>query len=330
MGTGSSAKSTEQDNGVRDRIDSGEFQKVSPPGSPSFESNTKTDEMSYSGILVEKPDETGGKEQPPTAKTGVPSSEGAIFAADLTSPPISNRSKGRTKTGGGAADSSRAQAQPRRIVKATPPPRVAPQAAQESGTGASSVSVHSGKSNHSNHNAAPLSSPIGNNANAANELLEESIEKNDPKTKQRERHTSRQKNDRERLLKEKRSQRTAEANASGTGEKQKPRVEANPFSRFLSAFSVDANPKHKRKEQSTADAENKRLKYGFQDTSGTHGGAASDDTPAAAAAVEDSSSSTREEKEATLPSLLSSPWMAAAAAAVALLVVAIAKGSRKK
>eukprot|EP00532_Pseudo-nitzschia_australis_P014912 CAMPEP_0168278156 /NCGR_PEP_ID=MMETSP0141_2-20121125/19691_1 /TAXON_ID=44445 /ORGANISM="Pseudo-nitzschia australis, Strain 10249 10 AB" /LENGTH=291 /DNA_ID=CAMNT_0008220811 /DNA_START=1256 /DNA_END=2127 /DNA_ORIENTATION=+ len=245
----------------------------------------KVDEMSYSGILVEKPDDSSSEQQQQqqqqqqqTGKSAVPSSEGAIFAADLTTPSVSNRSKNRIKGSTSAKD-----LQSRRIVKATPPSKTVATAtaleeneASEASTSTSASAAHAharglpqcyeaststSASAHTHavyHNAAPLSSPIGNNANAANELLEESIEKHDQKTKQREKVTNRQKNDRERLFQEKRKQKS--------GNNDKPKVQANPFSRFLSAFSVNANPKHKRKEESITDAENKRLKYGFQDT----------------------------------------------------------------
>jgi len=72
MGTGSSSKGDEQDNDhdVRNRLDSGDFQKVSPPSSPTFNTNVninanmaKVDEMSYSGILVEKPDDSSSEQQ---------------------------------------------------------------------------------------------------------------------------------------------------------------------------------------------------------------------------------------------------------------------------
>lgn len=326
MGTGSSSKSSEQDNDVRDRLDSGDFQKVSPPSSPTFNAIMTVDEMSYSGILVENPDDSNSSEQQQQkGNSAVPSSEGATFAADLTTPPSSNRSKSRNKTNNNHNNNTvDQQSQPRRIVKATPPSKAVATAAEDNEASEASASVH--------HTAAPLSSPIGNNANAAKELLEESIEKNDPKTKTRERVTNRQKNDRERLFQEKRKQK------NGTNEK--PKVEANPFSRFLSAFSVNANPKHKRKEQSSTDAENKRLKYGFQDTSGNGNAApiaaadkdseSSSKTDEADTAPVVESSSTKEE-EAAPPSLFSPSWIAAASVAtVAILLFAIVKGSKKK
>lgn len=312
MGTGTSSRSTEQENDVRDRIDSGEFQKVSPPSSPTFTStaNMKVDEMSYSGILVEKPDDSSIEKQSQKGNIAVPSSEGATFAADLTTPPISNRSKSRIKN-------STKQPQPRRIVKATPPSKTAVVAAEDTEASvASEDAVH--------HNAASLSSPIGNNANAANTLLEESIEKHDSKTKQRERASSRQKNDRERLFQEKRKQKI--------GANDKPKVEANPFSRFLSAFSVDGNSKHKRKEQSSNDAENKRLKYGFQDTSGSGPG-----KPSATSAAEDETEETdtapivdiSDAKERTAQPL--SSWIVAASVAtVTILAFAIVRGGKRK
>jgi len=319
MGTGSSSKNNEQENDVRNRIDSGDFQKVSPPSSPTFGANMKVDEMSYSGILVEKPDDSSVEKHPSKGNSAVPSSEGATFAADLTTPPISNRSKSRIKNSSHVKDQ---QPQPRRIVKATPPSKAAVVSAEDTEASVASENVV-------HNNAAPLSSPIGNNANAANELLEESIEKHDSKTKQRERVTNRQKNDRERLFQEKRKQKI--------GASDKPKVEANPFSRFLSAFSVDGNSKHKRKEQSSNDADYKRLKYGFQDTSGSETGTAS----ATADNSSEPSSNTKEtdavptaensgtNEETSEPFPIPS-WVAAASVAtVAILVFAIVRGKKK-
>merc|ERR1712226_1191930 len=79
-----------------------------------------------------------------------------------------------------------------------------------------------------------LSSPSG--------LLEESLETS--KSKRLERVTSKQKNDREKLLQEKRRQ-------NNSNEQKKEQPQANPMSKFKSMFRVDSlNPKHKRKESS--------------------------------------------------------------------------------
>lgn len=330
MGTGSSSKSDEQDNDVRDRLDSGDFQKVSPPSSPTFNVNinvnasmAKVDEMSYSGILVEKPDDSSSEQQQEqeqqAGNSAVPSSEGAIFAADLTTPSVPNRSKSRSKGSTSAKD-----LQSRRIVKATPPSKTVATAVEENEASEVSASAHAQAVY---HNAAPLSSPIGNNANAANELLEESIEKNDPKTKLREKVTNRQKNDRERLFQEKRKQKS--------GNNDKPKVQANPFSRFLSAFSVNANPKHKRKEDSITDAENKRLKYGFQDTPtatvATDNAIESESSSKSSEADTTVENSSTKEKETSSPSFISQSWIAAASVAtVAILILAVVKASKKK
>merc|ERR1711959_74193 len=117
-----------------------------------------------------------------------------------------------------------------RIVKATPPSKtVVEMDVKRKDDPESPAVLHS----------PALASPIG--ANAATEMLEESIEKNGSKNKRMERVTNKQKSDRERLLQEKRRRQQPSSD-------NKPKVQANPFSRFLSAFSVDANPTHKRKE----------------------------------------------------------------------------------
>lgn len=287
MGTGSSSKNINEED-VRNRLNSGDFQKVSPPSSPSIEA--KKDEMSYSGILVEKP------EVPMSPAATTTSTMSASFAADLKTPPVSNRSKNRTKS---VATTSNEQ--PRRIVKATPPSAKVVASMDDNRNDDESEDL-------GGHQAPALASPIG--AKAASEMLEESIEKNDPKNKLLERVTNKQKNDREKLLQEKRRQQP--------GNDSKPKVEANPFSRFLSAFSVDANPTHKRKESIDAggDPNNKRLKYGFND--------ASSNTKS-----ETSSSDETENEDDTGPNF--SSWIpAAAVATLAVLVFAIVRGSKKK
>lgn len=325
MGTGSSSKSTDTD--VRNRLNSGDFQKVSPPSSPSLDTtpsldidsylshietmtkaDTTKDEMSSSGILVEKP---GDESASPvtaavTSPTATSAAMSASFAADLTTPPMSNRSKSRTKAS--SHSTSNAKDQPRRIIKATPPSKAA-------------VGSDNGNDNDSEspavHQPSTLASPIG--ANAASEMLEESIEKNDSKGKRLERVNNKQKSDRDKLLQEKRRRQTP-------GSDQKPKVQANPFSRFLSAFSVDAKSKNKRKE-SNADADsgdpNKRLKYGFNDS----GGSSDNPEPGhAGSGVNDSD----EEDAGTSPSSFST-WIAAASVAtIAVLVFAIVRGSKKK
>mmetsp|Transcript_19317 Transcript_19317/g.48087 ORF Transcript_19317/g.48087 Transcript_19317/m.48087 type:complete len:271 (+) Transcript_19317:313-1125(+) len=270
MGTGSSSKTNDQDD-VRDRLNSGEFQKISPPSSPSIQ--TKIDEMSYSGILVEKP------ESPASA-----AAIGASFAADLTTPPVSNRSKGRSK-----------KDQPRRIVKATPPP-ASSQVVLDSNRNDNDVdspAVH--------HHSESLASPIG--ANAVTEMLEESIEKNASKNKLMERVSNKQKSDREKLLQEKRRRQQPSSD--------KPKAEVNPFSRFLKAFSIDANPTHKRKESMDAADPNKRMKFGFDNSNKS-------EFPASSGEAEDS--------EDSMP--LS--WIAAASVAtIAILVIAIVRSKKK-
>mmetsp|Transcript_15842 Transcript_15842/g.36677 ORF Transcript_15842/g.36677 Transcript_15842/m.36677 type:complete len:296 (-) Transcript_15842:547-1434(-) len=295
MGTGSSSKASNDDD-VRDRLNSGDFQKVSPPSSPSIEA--KKDEMSYSGILVEKP-----VVEVPTSP--VAASTTASFAADLRTPPISNRSKTRAKPAAAAAASKE---QPRRIVKATPP---------------RSAKVVVGLDDNRNDNESEdlednhpfaLASPIG--AKAASEMLEESIEKNDSKNKLLERVSNKQKSDREKLLQERRRQ------APGTD--SKPKVEANPFSRFLSAFSVDTNPTHKRKESVDAGGDpNKRLKFGFNNVSSSTTKSETDSADESSRTIEN------DDKESTEPIPVS--WIAVASVAtVAVLVVAILRGSKKK
>jgi len=319
MGTGTSSKTTEDD--VRNRLNSGDFQKVSPPSSPSITINaspTDENEMSYSGILVEKPG---------ASTSASKATMSASFAADLSTPPVSNKSKSRTTITKVAAAAA-AQEQPRRIVKATPPSKVAANAETDgNGNGNGKENNNDAESPAVHHHPPSLASPIG--ANAATEMLEESIEKNHSKNKRMERVTNKQKSDREKLLQEKRRQKGGSSNADNK------KVQANPFSRFLSAFSVDTNPTHKRKESNDAgDPTNKRLKFGYPASaakadSGKSGAASEQDQtdPSSTAGSED----VDVDKEDITPPFFQSPWFAAAsAAAVAILVFAIVRGSKKK
>ncbi len=289
MGTGSST--TDEDD-VRNRLNSGDFQKISPPSSPSIQA--KIDEMSYSGILVEKP----GTETPTASAASSSVAMGASFAADLTTPPVSNRSKGRSKT---------TKDQPRRIVKATPPPSSSSQVFVDNGNRNNDYNDKDVDSPAVYHHSPALASPLG--ANAVTEMLEESIEKNAPKNKLMERVTNKQKSDREKLLQEKRRSKKTSGG--------KPQAQANPFSRFLKAFSVDANPTHKRKESmDISEDPNKRLKFGFDGSGGI-----SDKREAAAS---------RETEETSPPPSDYSSWVAVASVAtIAVLVFAIVRGKKK-
>jgi len=289
MGTGTSSKSNEED--VRNRLNSGDFQKVTPPSSPNMEQNK--DEMSYSGILVEKPES-----ETPSSPQSSPTMS-ASFAADLTTPPVSNRSKSRTKAA--------SKDQPRRIVKATHPP-------------SSDLVVDFDGNQNDNDSEAPsvhhtpnLASPIG--ANAATEMLEESIEKNAPKNKNKrlERVSNKQKSDRDKLLQEKRR-------SQQTDSEKKPQVQANPFSRFLSAFSVNTNPTHKRKDSADVVDQNKRQKYGFTESSTTSTDSSDSDN-----------ANSDEADDCDNSQSLPVSWIVAASlATVGILLFAVVRGSKKK
>ncbi len=295
MGTGTSSKTNDEED-VRNRLNSGDFQKISPPSSPFIQA--KFDEMSYSGILVEKP-------ETPAAAASAPSMSGASFVADLTTPPISNRSKGR-KTAAFSSSSSSLKDQPRRIVKATPPPRSS-EVVETTIQRKDDEDIDSPA-----HLLHAHASPIG--ANAAKGLLEESMEKNSSKKKSLERTTNKQKSDREKLLQEKRRRQQPLSN----------KIQANPFSRFLKAFSVDANPTHKRKESiDDTNDPNKRLKFGFLgDTTTTK--------PAASASGDNDDDDDEPDNKDEIPFYHSAPWLAAVSVAtVAILVMAMVRGKKK-
>jgi hypothetical protein len=332
------------DDNVRDRLNSSEFQKISPPSSPTFINNMKKDnEMSYSGILVENPDNITTTSTTPKAAAAA-AGTASTFAADLSTPPISNKTKSKTNKASSISNSSSSN---RRIVKATPPP--------------SSQAVADENNNDITDAGGVLWTEHVQNvptkgANAASDLLEESLETS--KNKRMERVTNKQKNDREKLLQEKRR---VAGGATSTEHKKdnKNQPKANPFSKFLSAFSTEApNPKHKRKD-STDDVDihtnknnnngngngngkgdvcsdaNKRLKFGFNDTRNTK--SENDDDAAVVAAAKkkvsddddkkngnDENEKVDEEERFTIPS-----WAIAAAATVAIVIFAVVRGSKR-
>jgi len=340
---GNSNKVEQHNDSVRDRLNSGDFQKISPPSSPNI--SMKKDDMSNSGIMVENPNNT-------TTTTPI-SATAATFAADLSTPPMSNKTKSKMKVGNNTQNSIS-----RRIVKATPPSSSSsrPVTDDDNTNSKSKDNVDESKiggvlgTHHVPTAATVLSSPKG--ANAANELLEESIEIS--KNKRMERATNKQKNDRERLLQEKRRQQ-----CDGNREQQqKDQPKANPFSRFLRAFSLEApNPKHKRKD-STDDCDlakstsgngngngdpqhvgsgdaNKRLKYAFNDTRNING---NDTNVPVKKLAEDGSSSSNEEdgneKERSSNYTLFPSWATATAvlvaASVVIVVIGVVRGSKRK
>jgi len=341
---GNSNKGEQHNDSVRDRLNSGDFQKISPPSSPSI--IMKKDDMSHSGILVENPNIT-------TTTTPI-SATAATFAADLSTPPMSNKTKSKTKVGNNTQTSIS-----RRIVKATPPSSSSrPVADDDNGNGKSKDDVDEPKiggvlgTHHVPTAATVLSSPKG--AKAANELLEESIEIS--KNKRMERVTNKQKNDRERLLQEKRRQQRD----GNREQQQKDQPKANPFSRFLRAFNLEApNPKHKRKDSTddfdlannttgngngdpqhagSGDA-NKRLKYAFNDTRNININCNDNDNNVSVKKlIEDDSSSSNEEngngKERSSRNTLFPSWATATtvivAASVAVVVFAVVRGSKRK
>lgn len=350
MGNSNKGEQHNDNDSVRDRINSGDFQKISPPSSPSI--NMKKDDMSNSGIMVENPNDTSTI----TTITTPILAATATFAADLSTPPMSNKTKSKMKVGNNTQNNIS-----RRIVKATPPSSSRPVADDDNSNSKNEDKIDQSKSggvlgNHHVPTAATvLSSPKG--ANAANELLEESIEIS--KNKRMERATNKQKNDREKLLQEKRRQQ-----CDGNREQhQKDQPKANPFSRFLHVFSMEApNPKHKRKDSTADDFDlanstrgngngngdpqhvgsgdaNKRLKYAFNDTRNTNiNGNDNDNNVPVKNVTEDGSSSSNEgdgnEKEGSSNYTFFPSWATATAvvvaASVAIVVFGVVRGSKRK
>lgn len=193
--------------------------------------------LSNSGILVENPTNTTMTKTASTVssstKTMVVDGD-AVFTADLSS----NKSKNNKP-------SSSTNANNRRIIKATVP---SSSSSSNNNDGKKTMGVSSvvdggviASPSAPDLGASPstLLSPRGKEK--TNELLEESFETT--KSKRLVRATNKQKNDREKLLQEKRHQNTAT-------KEQQNLPKANPFSKFMANFRMESSshPKHKRKD----------------------------------------------------------------------------------
>lgn len=192
--------------------------------------------LSNSGILVENPTNTTTTKTASTVssstKTMVVDGD-AVFTADLSS----NKSKNNKP-------SSSTNANNRRIIKATVPSSSSSNNNDGKKTmGVSSVVdggvIASPSAPDLGASPSTLLSPRGKEK--TNELLEESFETT--KSKRLVRATNKQKNDREKLLQEKRHQNTAT-------KEQQNLPKANPFSKFMANFRMESSshPKHKRKD----------------------------------------------------------------------------------
>ena len=192
--------------------------------------------LSNSGILVENPTNTTTTKTASTVssstKTMVVDGD-AVFTADLSS----NKSKNNKP-------SSSTNANNRRIIKATVPSSSSSNNNDGKKTmGVSSVVdggvIASPSAPDLGTSPSTLLSPRGKEK--TNELLEESFETT--KSKRLVRATNKQKNDREKLLQEKRHQNTAT-------KEQQNLPKANPFSKFMANFRMESSshPKHKRKD----------------------------------------------------------------------------------
>lgn len=224
MGNEASKKKSLETKDVLNDDKFSEFESISHPSSPSnsFEKTTHntTDDMSYSGILV---DNAGSIMMPEhTMVTGV---KGSAFS------PPSKSGTGNVKT-----NPSR-----RRIIKATPPPPAAamPKASKPAKDDDDQDIPHAGKQ----HLPAVLS------PKASSELLQESLEQS--KSKRLEQLSREQRSKRDKLLDAKRrgAKTGSDGGDSSDDEKaeKKPKPQPNPFSKFLRVFSVEPEyPHHKR------------------------------------------------------------------------------------
>ena len=204
--------------------DSSEWNRVSPPSSPdnllansSGHANFITiEDLSKSTVLVENP-----KQQKKQSSN----------MAGMNSPVVGLTSAFTATTQGGNDDNN-SSTNRRRIVKATPPRSGSPPVSTTPVKQAPSEDDHPHSKQH--HLPAVLS------PKASTELLEESMEQS--KTKRLEKLSRDQKSKRTQKLNERRKN-----NNTGNDSQKKETTQANPFSKFLKIFSVDAAyPEHKR------------------------------------------------------------------------------------
>jgi hypothetical protein len=247
MGNDASKKKPESPNTTPDDILNdkfSEFERISHPSTPENnkvepETTQKTtsfpiDEMSYSGILVDKsgsimiPDESISAET--TTAIASPPPQGSIQT-------IPNR---------------------RRILKATPPPTAGPTTASVMTTAAKRNKEDNDDDDgdkNIHHGSGKQHLPAVLSPKASSELLKDSIEQS--KTKRLEQLSREQKSKRDKLLEAKRrGLKTGSDGSGGDGsnddeqggtKKKKEPPQPNPFSKFLRVFSVEPTyPHHKR------------------------------------------------------------------------------------
>jgi hypothetical protein len=237
MGNDASKQQQQQQQDPDDNSNYSDFQPISHPNSPEH-IPTPADEMSYSGILVEKPGDNGAS--PSSSSPGLTSS----FSTPLA---------GKQSAASASVNPNR-----RRIIKATPPPApaVVPLSSSSSSSAAAAGSTTTTRKgdddddeNYIGHQKNHL--PAVLSPKASKELLQESMEQS--KTKRLEKLSREQKLKRDKLLEERRK----------THVKKEGATQPNPFTKFLKAFSVEpAFPHHKRayeegdidREEATASA----------------------------------------------------------------------------
>jgi hypothetical protein len=272
MGNDHSKQNVETSSGTRQnktidrdlpKEDLSEYQPISYPPSPENTVPTTntgliTDEMSYSGILVEPPSKGGA------AAAAASAAAKHLDTASAFSSPIQ-------PVAAAAGASPSIPASGRRIVKATHPP---PPPAGHADTYHNSSHETNSKVDHSNtrleghHHHGKQHLPAVLSHKASTELLEESIEQS--KTKRLEQRSRDQKSKRDKLLEERRkikplptdqtSSTTSKDDSTVTDNpppSKKSTPQPNPFSKFLRVFSVEpAFPHHKRAyEESDVDAQ---------------------------------------------------------------------------
>lgn len=323
--------------------DDSDFQEVSlpsssPRGSPVHSHNSN--DLSYSGVMVERPvvmalDGSGMVE---VAMPTPPALSGAAKAPGGGGGSSSSTGGSHKKVGGGGGPkrgSSATEIANRRIVKATPPPSgdvaaaavaATPAGDDDDGEGRGSSTLSSPGAAHKKQHLPAVFSP-----KADSDLLEESIEHS--RNRRMEKLSREQKSKRDKAIDDKRRKVKPPATAD-------PTPQPNPFSKFLSAFSVKASHPKRAYELGESDRDDVAAGESSGETAVAAGGAA-----AAASAVTSSKRPKLEEGGAaigagaasrtggssdppptTLASLLAEPlaeWLPMATAAAGMAIVAV-------
>ncbi|KAG7349040.1 hypothetical protein IV203_011637 [Nitzschia inconspicua] len=256
-----------------------DFEDISHPSSPetnnSLEKKQKTDnavsnteviihkhsdEMSYSGVLVEKTGSIIMSDHTNVTVSSMNTTSAFSAAPPTTSSTPRSGDNNPNNNINNSTSSNTVKPNPnrRRIIKATPPPPAAAATTVLTATKIAKEDDDDDDDSIAHHGGGKQHLPAVLSPKASSELLQESIEQS--KSKRLEKLSRDQKSKREKLLDAKRrglktGSDKGNSDEEESSERNKP--QPNPFSRFLRVFSVEPEyPHHKRAyEESEIDRE---------------------------------------------------------------------------